>query len=186
MSNFKDSSGRDWTIKIKTESADLVKKYCHDQQGKPIDLFRAIELNQIEQILFDVELLVNIVFVLLRDQVYEVFDVDEYNCKQADLYEDFPELKNEPKMGKASRWFGGCVDGDVLRQMLVAFEEAIIDFFPSESKRETIRKALNKIREIEKQHTTMVLEQIDLNAEKMIPIMREQIAQSMKPELFAD
>jgi hypothetical protein len=175
MSQFTDISGKEWHISIVTKSVDLVKRYCKDKKGNPVDLFHLIENNQIEQILYDIELLCNIVFVLCRDQIFEIFDCDNYDIHNESTYADFPELKDESKVTKASRWFGSYINGAVLSGMITAFQEALIEFFPSENQKAILKKTLLKIQELEKLHSEMIQTQLDKSVEQIKPKMEQAI-----------
>jgi hypothetical protein len=105
---------------------------------------------------------------------------DEFNQHVYDL---LPERNKETRMVKASRWFGQQLDGRSIRDLVIAFQEALIDFFPRESQKETLAKIYQKIQELETIQGEMMIHQIDKNMEKAIPIMQQQIEKNMNPVL---
>jgi hypothetical protein len=171
MSIFRDSQGTDWTIEIKIQHIEAVKRLCKDKFGRPIDLLEIIETGNLDQIINDIELLVDIVFVLCYQQVKELFDVAEYDKNNAEMYELIPEWKKESTMIKASRWFGNRLNGETLITLIEAFQEGLIDFFPNESKRAALRKIIAKEKELEQIQN----EELETQMTEMFPLVTDKI-----------
>ncbi|GHT18036.1 hypothetical protein FACS1894189_5150 [Planctomycetales bacterium] len=93
---------------------------------------------------------VDVMFMLVLDQVKNHFDLAKYDADNQKTYDLMPEQRDEPPLTKASRWFGSLIDGDALIQMVDAFNEAIVNFTPNESRRAALRAVLDKERETEK------------------------------------
>ncbi|MDR2643431.1 MAG: hypothetical protein LBC74_11630 [Planctomycetaceae bacterium] len=171
MPNFKDLTNFEWSIDIKIKHIEAVKRLCKDQSGHPIDLLELIEKGLLDQLLNDINLLIEIVFVLCYDQIKEQFNVTEYDADNADLFEMIPEWKKESTMKKASRWFASRIDGATLTQLVEAFQEALIDFFPSESRKAALRKIIAKAKELERIQD----EELETQINEMFPIVTEKI-----------
>jgi hypothetical protein len=171
MSTFKDSQNTEWFIEIKIQHIEAVKRLCKDKFGKPIDLLEIIETGNLDQLINDIELLVNIVFVLCYQQIKELFDVTEYDKNNAEMYELIPEWKKETAMIKASRWFGSRLNGETLITLVEAFQEGLIDFFPSESKKAALRKIIAKSKELEQIQN----EELETQMNEMFPQVTEKI-----------
>lgn len=78
------------------------------------------------------------------------FDLKQFDEENKWNYEVFPNQEKEPVITKASRWFGSIIDGDTLLQMVEAFNEAIINFTPSENQRAAMRTILEKEKEMQR------------------------------------
>jgi hypothetical protein len=48
-------------------------------ESKPIDLFTVLETKQLGQLLLDTETMINLIFVLCREEVAEQFDLVKYD-----------------------------------------------------------------------------------------------------------
>jgi predicted nucleic acid-binding protein len=176
MSNFKDSSGYEWSIDLKIQHIEAVKKLCRDQGGHPVDLLELIEKGILDQLLSDINLLIEIVFVICYEQSKEQFNVADYDTEKADMYEMIPEWKKESNMKKASRWFSGRIDGATLYQLIEAFQDALIDFFPSESRKAALRKIIAKSKELE----LIQDQEIETQINEMFPMVTEKIRNEAK------
>jgi predicted nucleic acid-binding protein len=176
MSNFKDLLGFEWSIDIKIQHIEAVKKLCKDQGGHSIDLLELIEKGFLDQLFNDVNLLIEIVFVICYEQVKEQFNVTEYDANNADLFEMIPEWKKESTMKKAARWFAGRINGEILTKLIEAFQDALIDFFPSESRKAALRKIIAKSKELEQIQD----EELENQINEMFPMITEKIRSEAK------
>jgi hypothetical protein len=149
MNNFKTTNGITYTINIKTKDVKAVKDLIKYADGRAVDIFEAAETGTLGLIYKDIEVLINVIFVLCLDQVKDVFDLSKYDENNKKTYELMPELANEPPLTKASRWFGSTVDGNVIIEMIEAFSEAIINFIPNQSRRIALRTVLEREKEVE-------------------------------------
>ena len=180
MSTFKDANGMEWHIDIKNKHVDEIKRFCKGADGKPIDLLAVIAKGENLETLFnDVSTIVNIVFVVCYDQVKEHFDLTAYDKQNEDDYEMFPELKTENVKIKASRWFGGLLNGQALTDLLKAFEEALVNFCPSER----LKAALKKMAELEEIQSEAVIQQIEEMAAQAIPVIQAETKKRMQDSL---
>jgi len=175
MSRFTDANGRDWSFDIKVKDIESIKRYCKDREGKPLDLFAILDRGNFEVFVNDVELVVNIVFVLCYEEVKKHFNLADYDGAMRTEYEMFPELKSESEMFKAARWFSGQLNGQALAALLDAFQEAIIDFFPNESRKPALKKIREKSKELEIMQCEMMIHQIDEAMPKVQAEMRRQL-----------
>jgi hypothetical protein len=150
MVNFKTTNGITYILDIKTKDIKAVKELVKYPDGKQVDIFEAAETGTLASIYKDIETLINVVFVLCLDQIKEHFDLKKYDENNQKTYEFIPELKDEPAITKASRWFGNTINGDSVIEIIDAFIEAVINFTPSESRRNAMRMILAKEKEIEK------------------------------------
>jgi hypothetical protein len=183
MSTFKDSQGTDWILEIKIQHIEAVKRLCKDHTGKPVDLLYIIETGNLEQLIRDIELLVNVVFVLCYQQVKELFDVTEYDKNNAEMYELIPEWKTESAMTKASRWFGQRLNGETLITLIEAFQEGLIDFFPNESRKAALRQIIAKQKELERIQNEELENQMNKVFPQVTEKIREQSRDIVKREL---
>jgi hypothetical protein len=161
MSTFKDANGKEWFLDIKFKHVEEIKRYCKGKGEKPIDLLAILERGNLEQLLNDLETMVNVAFIICYGQVREHFKLAEYDESRREDYEMFPELKAESEKIKASRWFGEQLDGQALIALIDAFQEALINFFPNESRKMALKKILEKSRELEQMQSNEVIRQID-------------------------
>jgi len=161
MSTFKDTNGTEWSLEIKLRHVEEIRRYCKGRDGKPIDLLSIIESGNLERLVNDIELVVNIVFVICYDQVREQFNLADYDAQHREEYEMFPELKAESEKVKASRWFGGLLNGQALTALADAFVEALVNFFPNESRKTALKKILEKSKEVERMQCDEMIRQID-------------------------
>jgi hypothetical protein len=104
------------------------------QQLTGVDLLEVIEGKLIEELMSDPEKLVNVIHAV---------------CE--------PEAK---AAGVTDEQFGERLTGDAIDGATAALMEALVDFFPR-ARRETIRRAVGKAREIETQASAMAIEKID-------------------------
>jgi len=151
----------DWTFDIKYKHIDSIKRFCKDRDGKPLDLLAILDSGNFEVFVNDVELVVNVVFVLCYAQVREHFNLADYEKSMQSEYEMFPELKEETEMFKAARWFGGLMNGPALEALSNALMEAFLNFYPNESRRSALKKMSEKSKELEKAQSEEVMNQID-------------------------
>jgi phage-related protein len=56
------------------------------------------------------------------------------------------------------------------------------NFFLTENQRNTFKKALSKIQEMEKLHSEMMMEQMDKNIEQLKPKMKQMIEDNFKAD----
>ncbi len=174
MPSFKDSNGEAWVVEIKTQSVQAIKNLCKDAAEKPIDLLAAIENGQLDQLIGNIELLVDMVFVLCIDQVKERFDVAKYDKDNEHMYELIPEWADEPTMTKASRWFGQRLNGGAVMELIEAFQEALIDFFPNEGRKKALRHIMEKNQELDRIQNEESVQLIDRAFEQAVPAIREE------------
>jgi hypothetical protein len=173
MSTFKTTNGVKYVIDIKTKDAKAVKELLkYPADGKPVDILEAVETGTLAGIYNDIGLLVDVVFVLCLDQIKENFDIAKYDLDNAKSYALQPELAAESPLTKASRWFGGTVDGDSVIEMITAFTEAVINFTPSETRREAMRAILAREKEIAKLESEYRIKSV----EKMYEKTKQQLA----------
>ncbi|MDR2169699.1 MAG: hypothetical protein LBP59_06125 [Planctomycetaceae bacterium] len=149
MSNFTSTNGITYVLDIKTKDVKAVRELIKYSDGKPVDLFEAAETGTLAAIMHNIALLIDVVFVLCLDQVKENFNLEKYDNENKKTYELRPELELESRLTKASRWFGNSIDGDTVIKIVDAFSEAIVNFIPSESRRQTLQVVLAKEKEIE-------------------------------------
>ncbi|MDR1268604.1 MAG: hypothetical protein LBK82_03675 [Planctomycetaceae bacterium] len=176
MPNFKDFTNFEWSIDLKIKHIEAVKKLCKDQGGHPVDLLELIEKGLLDRLLNDINLLIEIVFVICYDQIKEQFNITEYDADNADLFEMIPEWKKESAMKKASRWFANRIDGATLIPLIEAFQEALIDFFPSESRKAALRKIIAKSKELERIQD----EELEAQINEMFPMVTEKMRSEAK------
>jgi hypothetical protein len=176
MPNFKDFTDFEWSIDIKIKHIEAIKKLCKDQNGLPVDLLELIEKGLLDQLLNDINLLIEIVFVICYDQIKEQFNITEYDADNADLFEMIPEWKKESTMKKANRWFTSRIDGTTLTPLIEAFQEALIDFFPNESRKAALRKIIAKSKELERVQD----EELEVQINEMFPMITEKIRSEAK------
>jgi hypothetical protein len=166
MSSFLTQNGMTFRVNVTTKDAKLVRELVKYPDGTPVDLFEAAEAGTLAKIYYDVETLVNTVFVLCLDQIKDSFDVAEYDKENKAVYSLFPDQEKEPPLTKASRWFGALIDGDAAVGMMTAFQEAVVNFIPSRNR----RKAFLAI--IEREKTIEALEAE--HREKMVAMMYDK------------
>jgi hypothetical protein len=171
MPNFKDSQNFEWSIDIKIQQLEAVKKLCKNQSGQSVDLLELIERGLLDQLLNDINLVIEVVFVICYEQIKEQFNVTEYDAENADLYEMIPEWKKESTMKKASRWFKNRLDGATLNQLIETFQDGLIDFFPNESRKAALRKIIAKGKELEQIQN----EELETQINEMFPLVTEKI-----------
>ncbi|MDR1493960.1 MAG: hypothetical protein LBT05_14760 [Planctomycetaceae bacterium] len=150
MASFKTNNGMTFRINVTTKDAKAVRELVKYPDGTPVDLFDAAERGTLANIYYDVETLVNTVFVLCLDQIKDSFDVAEYDRENKAVYALFPEQEKEPPLTKASRWFGGLIDGDTVVGMIQAFQESVANFIPNENRRKAFLAILEREKAIEK------------------------------------
>jgi hypothetical protein len=161
MASFKTTNGITYIIDIKTKDVKAVKELVKYPDGQPVDIFEAAETGTLASIYQDMETLVNVVFVLCLDQIKENFDLKKYDEQNAKSYQLQPELGEEPPITKASRWFGNTINGDVMIEIIEALLEAVINFTPSESRRQAMRTILAREKEMEKIESEMRIKSIE-------------------------
>jgi hypothetical protein len=174
MSTFKDVNGTEWILDIKFRHVEEIKRYCKGKDGKPIDLLSILERGNLEQLVNDIELMVNVVFVICYNQVRERFNLALYDEANRETYEMCPELKTESEKIKASRWFGEQLNGQSLIEMVDAFQEALVNFFPNESRKAALKKILEKSRELERMQSNEMVQQIDEAVAQAAPKIRAE------------
>ena len=172
---FKDTKGEQWAIVLKTETIETIRLTCKDRDGKPVDLLAVIEAGHIGQQLDDVRLLIDICFIACLPQIKERFDVQEYEREFSHLADLVPNFANETWTQKAGRWFGSRIDGAALLQLTEAFQEAIVNFIPSQSRRKAILAILEKEKELER----IAADRVIAKAEQMTPEIAKRIEQEV-------
>lgn len=138
MKSFKDNKGRDWRIDICVPAADDVKAACD------IDLLDVADEKSktIERLLAEPRLLVNVIYVLCKEQADEAKITD--------------------------RDFGRAMAGDAIDHATNALMTDIADFFRG-SQRKTLAKIWEKTQEVEANAVTLALQKIDgLNIEALM------------------
>ena len=174
MASFKDADGDLWVVEIKTRSVLAVKHLCKDASGQPLDLLAIAERGRLDQLIGNTELLVDMMFVLCADQIKERFDVQQYDADNVHMYELIPDWSKEPTMTKASRWFGQRLNGKALEELSAAFQEALIDFFPNESRKTALKLIMEKSRELDRIQCEEAVSQIEQAFEQAVPAIREE------------
>jgi len=116
MASFKDNAGRNWTVHIDVGAVKAVRDVLD------VDLMDVVEGKLLEQLATDPVLLVDVLYVLCRDQA------DSQNVSDVD--------------------FGRAIAGDVIDMAVDAFLEALVGFFPSR-RRQLLAKARDKYRTLE-------------------------------------
>jgi hypothetical protein len=150
MSTFRTSNGITFTVGITMKDVRAVKELVKYSDDKAADIFEAAETGTLLGIYGDIAVFTDTMFVICLDQIKEHFDVRKFDEENQKRYELFPEQATEPTLTKASRWFGSLVDGDCLMEMIAAFNEAVVNFTPNESRRAALRAILEKEKETER------------------------------------
>ena len=124
MRSFKDSTGALWEVSINIGTVKRVKALLKDDAGKPVDLSRLLEdgFKGYAALLGDLSLFVDVLYVI---------------CK--------PQADRE---GVSDVQFGEAFGGDTLEVAADAFREELIDFFPASKARGSLRKVMDKGREV--------------------------------------
>ena len=174
MSMFRDANGTEWFFEIKFRHVEEIKRFCKGKDGKPLDILTVLERGHVDELFGDTETMFNIVFVLCYEKVREQFNLAEYDESQRENYEMFPELKTENAKIKASRWFGGLLDGQALTALGEAFQDAMVNFCPNQNRKEALRKILEKSKEVDKIQSEEMIQQIDEAAAQVIPQIRAE------------
>lgn len=118
MSEFRDSKGRLYKIELNVQAVRAVRTALGVDLFKlPVNRFKGLA-----DLYDDASKLVDVVFVLVRDQA-KAHGIDD-----------------------AGEEFGRSLAGDTLEDMSQAFLDAVIDFFPGARQRRAMRKVLEKIR----------------------------------------
>ena len=179
MSAFTDTNSRTWLVDIKFRHVDEIKRFCKGKDGKPLDLLAVLEKGAVESVFNDTETVVNMVFVLCYPEVRKYFNLAEYDAANAAYYEAVPELKAESEMFKAARWFAEQLDGQALLALGYALQEAIVNFCPSEGRKATLKKMLEKSRELDQMQAEVVMQQIDEAVPKIQAEAKRLIQESL-------
>ena len=172
---FQDAKGEQWTIVLKTETIETIRLTCKDKAGAPVDLLAVIEAGHIGQLLGDIRLLIDVCFIACLPQIKERFDVQTYSQEFSHLADLIPGFENETWTQKAGRWFGSRIDGAALLQLTEAFQEAVVNFIPSQSRQKAIRAILDKEKELER----IAAERVIARAEQMTPEITKRIEQEV-------
>ena len=120
-------------------------------------------------------LLIDVCFIACLPQIKERFDVQAYEREFSHLADLVPNFANETWTQKAGRWFGSRIDGPALLQLTEAFQEAVINFIPSQSRKDAIRAILEKEREFER----IAADRVIAKAEQMTPELTKRIEQEV-------
>ena len=143
MHSFTDSAGRAWNIEINVAAVKRVRAMLE------VDLYRLLEdgVQGLEKLLGNVVLLVDVIYVLCRDQAIAV--------------------------GVSDEQFGAAFSGDSLDAAATAFVEELIDFFPNRQAKSSLRKLIGKGRQmgvilVEKMDQQMDALDLESEAEKLI------------------
>jgi len=116
MASFTDNAGRTWTVRIDVGAVKAVR------DALDVDLMDVVEGKLLEQLATDPVLLVDVLYVLCREQA------EAQSVTDAD--------------------FGRAIAGDVIDTAVDAFLEALVGFFPSR-RRQLLAKARDKYRALE-------------------------------------
>lgn len=118
MHSFKDHAGRLWVVAINVAQVKKVRGLL------AVDLYRLLDdqLKPLSMLLMDPCKLVDVLYVLCMDQAGQLKVSDED--------------------------FGRAMFGDVIEAAAEAFVEELLDFFPDQRARLTLRKARAKSREV--------------------------------------
>jgi len=181
MSTFKDANGQDWVLDIKFHHVEKIKRYPISKDGKPFDLLAILEKENLETLMIDFEQLINIVFVICYEQVKERFDLAAYDEANKEDYEMFPELKVESAMFKAARWFAQQLNGQAIQELSEAFEEALLNFYPNQNRKDALKKILEKQRELERMQCEEAIRVFD----ESVPVIQDEIKRQVR-ETFSD
>jgi hypothetical protein len=182
---FKDANGTEWHLEIKIKHVEAIRQNCKWGDGKPVDLLAILERGQLDRLIDDIETLVNVVFVVCFPQAMKLFDLAAYDAEMRWEYEMFPEMKTESEKIKASRWFGGLMNGQALLDLKKAFQEELVNFFPNETKKERLKKLVKKSEELERIQTEELLQQIDEAAKETETMIRSETKKRMQ-EFISD
>lgn len=109
-----------------------VKRRVQELTGT--DLLEVVEGKLIEKLMSDPETLVNVIYAVCKPEA------DAAGIKDVD--------------------FGAALTGDAIDGATTALMEALVDFFPK-ARRDMIRRAVGKAREIEAAASEMTLEKLD-------------------------
>lgn len=118
MQAFKDSSGRLWEVVVDHGRVMQLKALL------AIDVYGMIKsgLSSLADILGDIPQIINIAYVLCKDQA--------------------------DRLGVSDEQFGESLGGDALEDLIAAVQEAFIDFFPNRRHREMARAGLKIVTEM--------------------------------------
>ena len=141
---FTDANGEKWVIDIKTRDAERVKKWVSNPDGTPVDLTAFVEEGRLSAIAYNRETIIKIGFFLVYDQIMERFDLQEYNKQQEKYVEFEPELASRSAMQKAMDWFTARLNGESVRQMVQAYEVALLNFIRSAEVRQAFQDLILK------------------------------------------
>ena len=148
--SFTDANGEKWIIDIKTRDAERVKKWVSNPDGTPVDLTAYVEEGRLSAIVYSRETIIKIGFFLIYDQIMERFDLQEYNKQQEKYVEFEPELANRSIMQKAMDWFTARINGETVREMIQAYEVALLNFIRNADVREAFQDVIQKRNEFVK------------------------------------
>lgn len=118
MSTFKDAKGKDWVIEINVNAVKRIKNMT------------GVDVTKIDNGK-------DSVFAILSEDMFLLADVLYAACKkQADERQMSPDD------------FGESLSGDVIESATEAFMDALIAFFPNPRRRDLLKKAAGKGREM--------------------------------------
>lgn len=126
-------------LNIKHEHTELIKDLVKDRNGAPVRLLDIVDVGEFGNLVSDFQTVIDMVFVCLLDQVSTLFNVREWDQQNEKMYVLLPELKEEPQLKKAGKWFASRLDGDALVDMVKAFKEQIVNFIPDLNQRELVK-----------------------------------------------
>ena len=131
MRTFTDAEGRDWLVTINVATVKRVRAACD------VDLMAVVEeqCKLLAQFVDDPVLFGDVLYVVCQAQANE--------------------------RGVTPEQFGEMLANDLLQKATDAFLEALVDFFPQETKRTALRRLLEKIHRFQKTALKLAIEQLE-------------------------
>lgn len=183
MITFQDKDGKSWTLDIRTSDVWRVKKLVKDREGKPVDLLVMTERADFAPIKNDIATLVDVLAVLCHEEIQARFSVEQYDRDNAGMYEMIPELRDEPQMKKAFRWFADQICSRNLPEVVEAFIDAMINFTPSLHRREALKKIHDAEKNLEEIHCRQAAQKMAEASEKLPEIIETALDKQVESAL---
>lgn len=142
--DFTDLHGERWPVVITTGSAELVKKWVKNADGQAVDLFDFVQTGNASALASDPKTVIQVAFFLCFDDVMNRFDLPDYDERMSKYYEFDPELKNRSPIQKALDWFSARLQGASIRELVRAYEVALINFIPNPECQKAAQSVLAK------------------------------------------
>ena len=184
MQEFKDKNGDVWPLVLTADTVTRISAVVKDPDGKSVDIFKMVETANFTP-LKHLYTLLQVGFQMVFPEVMEKFDLTDYDEKNVDLYDLIPDLKKEPKVKKAFRWFSSLFDGPAIEDLSIKIMEEIINFTSSPVRQKAIREVLEKEKELEDYTISNAAGQIvfkmDSTREKIHGLVQDQIQKAFSP-----